>query len=112
MEIKKLIGNIGIDLCPYIVVLYISLLTLINAEDYYELLGIQQSATTKEIRQAFKKLAVTMHPDKNLVSTSVPGTSIHYYIIFIGVLHVASTHNTTDLYDSNQNPTLITYMSV
>ncbi|VDI80924.1 DnaJ homolog subfamily C member 10 [Mytilus galloprovincialis] len=36
-----------------------------GAEDYYKLLGIQRSATTKEIRQAFKKLAVTMHPDKN-----------------------------------------------
>jgi DnaJ-domain-containing protein 1 len=69
MEIKKLIDNIGINLCPYTVVLYVSLLTLINAEDYYQLLGIQQSASTKEIRQAFKKLAVTMHPDKNLVST-------------------------------------------
>uniref|UniRef100_A0AAY4ERN4 DnaJ homolog subfamily C member 10 n=1 Tax=Denticeps clupeoides TaxID=299321 RepID=A0AAY4ERN4_9TELE len=34
-------------------------------EDYYKLLGISREASTKEIRQAFKKLALTMHPDKN-----------------------------------------------
>uniref|UniRef100_A0AAR2K861 DnaJ homolog subfamily C member 10 n=1 Tax=Pygocentrus nattereri TaxID=42514 RepID=A0AAR2K861_PYGNA len=34
-------------------------------EDYYKLLGISREASTREIRQAFKKLALTMHPDKN-----------------------------------------------
>lgn len=32
---------------------------------YYEKLGIQHTATTKEIRKAFKKLVQKMHPDKN-----------------------------------------------
>ena len=36
-------------------------------EDFYKLLGIQRDASNKEIRKAFKKLAVTMHPDKNPV---------------------------------------------
>jgi DnaJ-domain-containing protein 1 len=36
-------------------------------EDYYELLGVQKNANNREIRKAFKKLAVTMHPDKNQV---------------------------------------------
>uniref|UniRef100_H2YBN2 DnaJ homolog subfamily C member 10 n=1 Tax=Ciona savignyi TaxID=51511 RepID=H2YBN2_CIOSA len=35
------------------------------AEDYYEVLGISKDASLKEIRKAFKKLALTMHPDKN-----------------------------------------------
>uniref|UniRef100_A0AAR2J7N5 DnaJ homolog subfamily C member 10 n=1 Tax=Pygocentrus nattereri TaxID=42514 RepID=A0AAR2J7N5_PYGNA len=33
--------------------------------NYYKLLGISREASTREIRQAFKKLALTMHPDKN-----------------------------------------------
>lgn len=37
-------------------------------EDYYKLLGVSREASTREIRQAFKKLALTMHPDKNPVS--------------------------------------------
>uniref|UniRef100_A0A8C7YQL7 DnaJ homolog subfamily C member 10 n=1 Tax=Oryzias sinensis TaxID=183150 RepID=A0A8C7YQL7_9TELE len=36
-----------------------------GGSDYYDLLGISRDATTREIRQAFKKLALTMHPDKN-----------------------------------------------
>jgi DnaJ-class molecular chaperone len=36
-------------------------------EDYYELLGVPKNANNREIRKAFKKLAVTMHPDKNQV---------------------------------------------
>ncbi|KAJ8320691.1 hypothetical protein KUTeg_002278 [Tegillarca granosa] len=39
--------------------------TVILAKDFYELLGVSNSASTKEIRKAFKKLAITKHPDKN-----------------------------------------------
>ncbi|KAG8274068.1 DnaJ sub C member 10 [Homalodisca vitripennis] len=38
---------------------------LSSGSDYYELLGITKDADNKEIRKAFKKLAVTLHPDKN-----------------------------------------------
>ena len=33
--------------------------------DYYGLLGVDRSASLVEIRRAFKKLAVTAHPDKS-----------------------------------------------
>lgn len=43
----------------------VALLGVLAGEDFYLLLGVERSATTKEIRKAFKKLAITKHPDKN-----------------------------------------------
>lgn len=36
-----------------------------DGSDYYGKFGVEKTATTKEIRKAFKKLALTMHPDKS-----------------------------------------------
>ncbi len=33
--------------------------------NYYSVLGIKRNATAKEIKESFKKLALTYHPDKN-----------------------------------------------
>ena len=37
-------------------------------ENYYDVLGVAKDASTKDIRKAFKKLALKLHPDKNTVS--------------------------------------------
>jgi len=38
---------------------------LVLCEDYYKLLGVSKDADNRDIRKAFKKLALKLHPDKN-----------------------------------------------
>lgn len=57
---------------PVLFILFSSFLYCpVLSEDYYELLGIDRDASHKDIRKAFKKLALKLHPDKNKVSVRV-----------------------------------------
>lgn len=39
--------------------------------DHYQILGVKPDATPGDIRKAYKKLALTWHPDKNPDRTDV-----------------------------------------
>ncbi|CAG2100576.1 unnamed protein product [Medioppia subpectinata] len=57
----------NVSVCGLVVMVWIcdNVSRVVSAKDYYQLLGVGRDATDREIKKAFRKLAVVYHPDKN-----------------------------------------------
>ena len=54
------------------------------SKDYYSILGVSRSASDREIKRAFRKLAVKYHPDKN----QSPDAEIKFRDIAEGIVFI------------------------
>ncbi|KAG5681715.1 hypothetical protein PVAND_011125 [Polypedilum vanderplanki] len=71
-----------------------------KCKDYYEVLGCNKESTDSEIKKAYKKLALQLHPDKN----KAPGSAEAFKAIgnAVAVLTDAEKRKSYDLYGKDE----------
>ncbi|XP_049863843.1 dnaJ homolog subfamily B member 12 isoform X2 [Schistocerca gregaria] len=71
-----------------------------KCKDYYEILGVSKDATDSEIKKAYKKLALLLHPDKN----KCPGANEAFKAVgnAVAILTDPEKRKQYDLYGSEE----------
>ncbi|KAL3877290.1 hypothetical protein ACJMK2_035021 [Sinanodonta woodiana] len=72
-----------------------------KCKDYYEILGVTKEATDSDLKKAYRKLALQMHPDKN----KAPGATEAFKAIgnAFAVLSDQDKRNKYDLYGTEED---------
>lgn len=72
-----------------------------KCKDYYEILGVSKDATDSDIKKAYKKLALQLHPDKN----KAPGSAEAFKAIgnAVAVLTDAEKRKQYDMFGSDED---------
>ncbi|XP_055644322.1 dnaJ homolog subfamily B member 1-like [Toxorhynchites rutilus septentrionalis] len=72
-----------------------------KCKDFYEVLGVTKEATDSELKKAYKKLALQLHPDKN----KAPGSVEAFKALgnAVAVLTDAQKRKEYDLYGNQEN---------
>ncbi|XP_054277426.1 dnaJ homolog subfamily B member 14 isoform X2 [Macrosteles quadrilineatus] len=71
-----------------------------KCKDYYEILGVEKDATDSDVKKAYKKLALQLHPDKN----KAPGAAEAFKAIgnAVAVLTDAEKRKQYDMYGAEE----------
>jgi molecular chaperone DnaJ len=70
---------------------------MVDNLDYYNILGLKRSASLREIKSRFRKLALRYHPDRNPEN---PGSEEHFKLI-AEAYHVLSNHERRHLFNKH-----------
>ena len=60
-----------------------------NEKDLYAILGLQKESTQEEIKKAYRKLALTLHPDKNPDNPEATERFLILNLAIYGGLHLS-----------------------
>lgn len=81
-----------------------TIILLLNSDQCYNLLGIRKGASIPEIRDAYRKLALECHPDKNMSARDGEKFKLvteAYHTLRVGNLHAGKNSYTVSQNQSN-----------
>lgn len=83
-----------------------TIIWLLNSDQCYHLLGLRKGASIPEIKNAYRKLALECHPDKNMSARDGEKFKLvteAYHTLRIGTLHAGKNSYTVSQNQSNPN---------